>query len=160
MQEMAELLTRGSAAASLRLLWQMHMLDVLLPSLAQRFKASKLPRCSPSSLACVGRRLSLPHETGCRLVAGSGVSGVWWGMVREPGRLGASAEMLFAVLEELDQWVSPQKPVSSSVLAACLAAPFVADAAAAMQACERLSAEPTLPVLLESLQVLLEAQST
>ena len=82
------------------------------------------------------------------------------GHVREPGRLGATAEMLFAVLEELDQWVSPQRPVSSSVLAACLAAPFVADAAAAMQACERLFAGPTLHVLLESLQVLFAVHFT
>lgn len=68
MQEMAELLTRGSAAASLRLLWQMHLLDVLLPSLAQRFKASKLPRCAPSSLAGLGRgRASLWRQpAGCR----------------------------------------------------------------------------------------------
>ena len=59
MQEMAELLTRGSAAASLRLLWQAHLLDVLLPSLAQRFKASKLPRCAPSALACLDQGCAL-----------------------------------------------------------------------------------------------------
>lgn len=160
MQEMAELLTRGSAAASLRLLWQTHMLDVLLPSLAQRFKASKLPRCAPSSLACLGRGLCFTLETACRL---QGEPSFKWrvvGHVREPGRLGATAEMLFAVLEELDQWVSPQQPVSSSVLAACLAAPFVADAAATMQACERLPAGPTLHVLLESSQVLFAVHLT
>ena len=152
MQETAELLTRGSAAASLRLLWQTHLLDVLLPSLAQRFKASKLPRCAPSSLACLGQGLCLT-QTACRLQAEPSLMWRVAGHVREPGRLGASAEMLFAVLEELDQWVSPQKPVSSAVLAACLAAPFVADAAATMQACERLSAGPTPHVLLESSQV-------
>ena len=45
MLEVTELLARGSAAASLRLLWQLHLLDPLFPSLARRFQAARLPRC-------------------------------------------------------------------------------------------------------------------
>ena len=46
MLEVTELLARGSAAASLRLLWQLHLLDPLFPSLARRFQAARLPRCA------------------------------------------------------------------------------------------------------------------
>ena len=54
MLEVTELLARGSAAASLRLLWQLHLLDPLFPSLARRFQAARLPRC-----VCRARCLSL-----------------------------------------------------------------------------------------------------
>lgn len=46
MLEVTELLARGSAAPSLRLLWQLHLLDALFPSLARRFQAARLPRCA------------------------------------------------------------------------------------------------------------------
>lgn len=55
MLEVTELLARGSAAASLRLLWQLHLLDALFPSLARRFQAARLPRCA----RCPSKRLRL-----------------------------------------------------------------------------------------------------
>ncbi len=64
--EVAALLTRGSAAAAVRLLWQLHLLDELFPSLAQRFKTNRHSRCArlpgpaaPLLAECVNCRLHL-----------------------------------------------------------------------------------------------------
>ncbi len=64
--EVAALLTRGSAAATMRLLWQLHLLDELFPSLAQRFRTARHARCArlpgpaaPLLAERVSRRLQL-----------------------------------------------------------------------------------------------------
>ncbi|KAK9828008.1 hypothetical protein WJX81_008340 [Elliptochloris bilobata] len=109
MLEVTELLSRGYAAASMRLLWQLHLLDPLFPSLAQRFHAAKLPR--------------------------------------DPGRAAAQQDLVFGVLEELDRVASPQRPVSPAVVAACLAAPHVAEVAQASRAAAGSpEAEARLPI--------------
>ena len=57
-------------------------------------------------------------------------------MVREPGRAAAQQDLVFEVLEELDRLASLHRPVSAAVLAACLAAPHIAEAAAELRAAE------------------------
>ncbi len=64
---------------------------------------------------------------------------------RRAGEPEAAAELLLGLLEELDQVASPQRPVPDAVLAAVLAAPLVADAAAAMQ--REPEARPVAPPL-------------
>lgn len=49
-------------------------------------------------------------------------------------RPAALPDLLFGVLEVLDQAATPQRPASTGAVAACLLVPFVAEAAAAMRA--------------------------
>lgn len=63
--------------------------------------------------------------------ARSGVAGA-----REPGRAAAQQDLVFEVLEELDRVASLHRPVSAAVLAACLAAPHIAEASAELRAAE------------------------
>ena len=55
---------------------------------------------------------------------------------REPGRAAAQQDLVFEVLEELDRVASLHRPVSAAVLAACLGAPHIAEAAAELRAAE------------------------
>ena len=135
MLEVTELLARGSAAASLRLLWQLHLLDPLFPSLARRFQAAKLPRCARARFGAPAWGCGAPWVA-CML-GSIGTVGTWGGVVsREPGRAAAQQDLVFEVLEELDRLASLHRPVSAAVLAACLAAPHIAEAAADLRAAE------------------------